>query len=109
MNVGPPYPRITKTNGQIDSTAAIGIQFGNYPGSLKKIVYAEATRSVYEFVLSSPAEPGVVTAELRVQKDLSRPTSSIARFAMVLYAMLCYGMVRYGMVWHGMVRYGTVR
>lgn len=80
----PVVPYSTST-GLIDPTASISIQFGNYPGQLKQVLFTDETRSAYEFILSSPAEPGVVTAELRVQKDITRPTASVARFEVKMF------------------------
>ena len=75
----------SKATGMVDSSALLSIQFGNYPGALKRVLFTDETRSAFEFVLSSPVEPGLVTAELTIQRDISRPTTSIARFPVKMY------------------------
>lgn len=82
-NVGN-IPYIPST-GQIVETAAVSVQFGNYPGLLKRVLFTDDTRSAFEIVLDSPADPGEVGASLTVQKDITRPTVSVARFNVKLY------------------------
>jgi cysteine-rich repeat protein len=80
----PPIP-YSKATGQVDSSALVSIQFGNYPGALKRVLFTDETRSAFEFVLSSLAAPGLVTAKLTIQRDISRPTRSVARFPVKMY------------------------
>ena len=75
-----------KWTGELNSSVSdIRLQFGNYPGKLKRILFSEESRSAYEFKLDSLADPGPVTAELIVRKDITKPTTSKARFGMKLY------------------------
>ena len=75
-----------KWTGELNSSVSdISLQFGNYPGKLKRILFSEESRSAYEFKLDSLADPGPVTAELIVRKDITKPTTSKARFGMKLY------------------------
>ena len=75
----------SKETGKVHSSALVSIQLGDYPGELRRVLFTDKTRSAYEFILSSPAQPGLVTAELTIQKDISRPTTSVARFPVKMY------------------------
>jgi len=75
----------TMNTGRIAETAAVSVQFGNYPGLVRRILYTDDVRSAFELVLGSPAETGVVGASLTLQADITRPTVSVARFNVRLY------------------------
>ena len=74
--------------GEIDERAAVTVQFGDYPGVLQRILLTDIEpygRSAFEIALNSPAQAGQVTAEVIIQKDITKPTVSIASFTVNIY------------------------
>ena len=81
-----PQISYNRTTGAVRSPSSLLLQMGTIFASLRRVIFADASRLAFEAQLGGPAPaPGTVLAQVSVQSDITNPIISVLNFQISIF------------------------